>query len=93
MTIQYASDLHLEFAENEFFIKNNPLTTGADILLLGGDILQFRTMKQHEWFFDYVSENFGATYWILRAIMSIIIATCLISMVVLKRLSAIMYSW
>lgn len=64
MTIQYASDLHLEFPENEFFVKNNPLTAGADILLLGGDILQFRTMKQHDWFFDYVSENFGTTYWI-----------------------------
>jgi predicted phosphohydrolase len=64
MTIRYASDLHLEFLENEFFIKNNPLTPGADILLLGGDILQFKTMKQHDWFFDYVSENFGTTYWI-----------------------------
>ncbi|TSJ40936.1 metallophosphoesterase [Mucilaginibacter corticis] len=64
MNIQYASDLHLEFIENEFFLKTNPLTPGADILLLGGDILQFRSMKGHDWFFDYVSENFGVAYWI-----------------------------
>jgi len=64
MTIQYASDLHLEFPENEFYLKNNPLKPGADILVLGGDILQFKSMKQHDWFFDYISENFGTTYWI-----------------------------
>lgn len=64
MTIQYASDLHLEFPENEFYLKNNPLKPGADILLLGGDILQLRSMMKQDWFFDYVSESFGTTYWI-----------------------------
>jgi predicted phosphohydrolase len=64
MTIQYASDLHLEFRENEFYIKNQPLLPGADILLLGGDIVMFTEMPRYNWFFDYVSENFGTAYWI-----------------------------
>ncbi|TSJ39708.1 metallophosphoesterase [Mucilaginibacter corticis] len=64
MTIQYASDLHLEFLENEYFIRNNPLKTGADILVLAGDIALFKELPKYDWFFDYVSENFGITYWI-----------------------------
>jgi predicted phosphohydrolase len=64
MTIQYASDLHLEFPENEFHIKNNPLKPGADILLLAGDIGLLKELPRYDWFFDYVSENFGTTYWI-----------------------------
>jgi len=64
MTIQYASDLHLEFPENEFYVKNNPLKPGADILVLGGDIGLFKELPRYNWFFDYVSDNFGATYWI-----------------------------
>lgn len=64
MIIQYASDLHLEFPENEFFIKNNPLKPGAAILLLGGDIGLFKDMPRYDWFFDYCSQNFGTTYWI-----------------------------
>lgn len=39
MIIQYASDLHLEFSQNRDFVKANPISTQADILLLAGDIV------------------------------------------------------
>jgi len=64
MTIQYASDLHLEFPENHALLWQNNLKPAADILILAGDIVPFRQIADKAWFFDYVSENFKATYWV-----------------------------
>jgi predicted phosphohydrolase len=64
MIIQYASDLHLEFPENKNFIKLNPIKPVGEILLLAGDIVPFKVLAQHADFFEYVSSNFKATFWV-----------------------------
>ena len=64
MTLQYASDLHLEFGENDKFMEANPLKPAGDILILAGDIIPFPSMGKARDFFQYVSDNFEFTYWI-----------------------------
>ena len=64
MTIQFASDLHLEFSESREFIRKNPLNPIGDILVLAGDIVPFEKMEFADVFFDYCSKNFKETYWI-----------------------------
>ena len=59
MKIQYASDLHLEFADNWRYLKSNPLSVTGDILLLAGDIgyLGDDNYSKHP-FWDWASENY-----------------------------------
>lgn len=64
MTIQYASDLHLEFQDNEHFIETNPIVPQADILLLAGDVtlLDDRWLKKD--FFLKLSKDFEKVYMV-----------------------------
>ena len=64
LTIQYCSDLHLEFEMNRKWISKYPLNVKGDILLLAGDIMLFTQLAQHNDFLDFVSAHFQATYWI-----------------------------
>lgn len=59
MKIQYASDLHLEFADNWRYLKKNPLKVTGDVLVLAGDIgyLGDENYSKHP-FWDWASENY-----------------------------------
>ena len=64
MTIQYCSDLHIEFTQNKKYLTKHPLKPKGEILLLAGDIVPFKVMDEHNDFFDYLSANFKTTYWL-----------------------------
>ena len=64
MKIQYCSDLHLEFKENKNFLSKNPLQPTGDILLLAGDIIPFALLKEHDYFFDFISANYERVFWV-----------------------------
>ena len=64
LTIQYCSDLHLEFPENEKYIRENPISIKCDTLILAGDIMLFKDSFEKHWFLDYVSDNFRQVFWI-----------------------------
>ncbi len=62
MTIQYASDLHLEFQQNTKWLTEHPLQVAGDVLVLAGDIILLgeEALKQHP-FFDWCSSNYRLT--------------------------------
>jgi len=66
MTLQYLSDLHLEFPENLNFIKENPITPVSETLLMAGDILCLHLIndKLYSDFFSFLSDNWKQVLWI-----------------------------
>jgi len=64
MNFQYASDLHLEFAQNKKVVIKKPLFPAAEILILAGDILPICDLDQHQDFINYLSDHFKMTYWL-----------------------------
>jgi predicted phosphohydrolase len=64
LTIQYCSDLHLEFPLNVGFMHKHPLAVKGDILVLAGDVVPFAVMDGHRAFFDFLADNYEQTYWI-----------------------------
>lgn len=61
-SLQYASDLHLEFAENSSYLRRHPLQVTGDILVLAGDIgyLGDDIYSKHP-FWDWASDNYSRT--------------------------------
>lgn len=59
MKVQYASDLHLEFADNWRYLKGNPLKVTGDVLVLAGDLgyLGDGNYTKHP-FWDWASEKY-----------------------------------
>ena len=57
--IQYASDLHLEFAENTRYLRENPLAVTGDVLVLAGDIgyLGDKVSNKHP-FWSWAADNY-----------------------------------
>lgn len=63
MTFQYASDLHIEFKENRWWLENNPMKPVAPILLLAGDISTFKKGKvKYSDYFQWLSEHWEQVY-------------------------------
>ena len=59
MRIQYMSDLHMEFKENSFFIKNNEFEAKGDVLVLAGDIFYLQDSNAPKLkFWNWASRNF-----------------------------------
>ncbi len=64
LKIQYCSDLHLEMPANNQYLQKYPLQVRGDVLILAGDIVPFGIINQHEYFFDFVAQNFKYTWWL-----------------------------
>ena len=64
MKIQYCSDLHLEFLENQKFLAKNPLQPVGDILVLAGDVVTFHDLGKGHDFIDFACDHYSAVYWV-----------------------------
>ncbi|MBR0244954.1 MAG: metallophosphoesterase [Bacteroidales bacterium] len=63
MKIQYASDLHLEFAENKSFIEHGGIEPVGDVLVLAGDVSYLADRKMWKRpFWDWCAEHFRETF-------------------------------
>lgn len=62
--IQYCSVLHLEFQKDRNFLTKNPIKPVGDIMILAGDIVPFVALKEHNRFFDELSEKFETVFWV-----------------------------
>lgn len=64
MIVQYASDLHIEFAQNSLYLHQNPIKAFGDILILAGDIGYWDQRIFDLSFFDDLSKKFQFVYYL-----------------------------
>ena len=64
MNFQFASDLHLEFAQNKKRLSKKPILPVEEILIIGGDLMPLSAMDQHQDILNYLSDHFKMTYWL-----------------------------
>jgi predicted phosphohydrolase len=64
MNFQFASDLHLEFAQNKKRWSKKPILPVQETLILAGDILPICALDQHQDFLNFLSDHFKMTYWL-----------------------------
>lgn len=62
--IQYCSDLHLEFPQNNRYLEEKPLSVNGDILILAGDIVPLHDEFLNNPFFSIISKKFRQIYWV-----------------------------
>ncbi len=64
MKIQYCSDLHLEFEENQLYLENNQIKAEGDVLVLAGDITYWSNKHFENKFFDDISSKFKKVIYV-----------------------------
>jgi len=64
MRIQYCSDLHLEFEQNQSYLDSFPLAVSGDILILAGDIVPLHDEFLNNPFFNTISKNYNQIFWV-----------------------------
>lgn len=58
MTIQYLSDLHLEFKGNADYLRRQDMKPAADVLVMAGDIMNLGHEADHRQFIDWAADNY-----------------------------------
>ncbi len=62
LTVQFMSDLHLEFRDNSRWISEHMPQPAAQVLVMAGDIITLGSSKlRHHPFFDWCSHNYELT--------------------------------
>ncbi|KAL7723022.1 Calcineurin-like phosphoesterase domain-containing protein [Entamoeba marina] len=61
-SVQYISDIHLEFQNNSNYLLNNPLQVCSEILIIAGDCIVITGDYQQHPFFKWCSNNYKETY-------------------------------
>lgn len=63
MRIQYASDLHLEFEQNQRYIGRDGIKPLGDVLVLAGDVSYLGDKNMMKWpFWDWCAEHYQETF-------------------------------